>query len=71
MTYVTESEIPFNEAFLDGSERFILLNMLTQGIWYVDTQHSKWQQIRQTALDIAMTFGDKDQIAKLQTLKPC
>jgi len=36
MTYVTESDIPFNEAFL-MSERFKILNMCPDGIWFVDT----------------------------------
>ena len=64
MTYVTESDIPFNEAFL-MSERFEILNMASQGIWFVDTQHSKWPDIKNTALDVAKTFGDLEAIQKL------
>jgi hypothetical protein len=41
MNYVTESEIPFNKAFY-MTDRFVILNMDNQGIWYVDKEHSNW-----------------------------
>tara|TARA_B100000378_G_scaffold203508_1_gene166880 strand:+ start:916 stop:1122 length:207 start_codon:yes stop_codon:yes gene_type:complete len=63
-TYVTESDIPFNEAFL-MTDRFVILNMLNKGIWYVDKEHSHWPEIKETALNIARTFGDKETIEKL------
>lgn len=65
MTYVTQSKIPFNEAFL-MPDRFILLNMFSEGVWYVDKLHSDWEKIRETAIDIAKTFGDEEQLKKLQ-----
>jgi ABC-type transporter MlaC component len=67
MTYVTESAIPFNEAFL-MSERFKILNMASEGIWFVDTQHSKWPEIKKTAIDVAKTFGDAEALLKLTTM---
>lgn len=67
MTYVTESDIPFKEAFY-MDERFVLLNMFSQGVWYVDREHSKWEEIKNSALLVAKTFGDQDQIDKLQKI---
>lgn len=64
LTYVTKSDIPFREAFY-MPDRFIILNMWKQGVWFVDQQHPDWEQIKQTALDIAKTFGDSEQIKKL------
>lgn len=66
MKYVTESDIPFEEAFLMDN-RFIILNMLNQGIWYVDTEHPQWPKIKETALEIAKTYGDKESIEKIKT----
>jgi hypothetical protein len=64
ITYVTKSPIPFNEAFL-MPERFILLNMGVGGVWYVDIEHPEWEKIKETALNVAHAFGDKEQIEKL------
>lgn len=65
MTYVTESNIPFSEAFL-MTDRFVILNMLSQGVWLADTKHSKWQEIKNTAMDIAKTFGDTKALQALE-----
>lgn len=46
-------------------EDFILLNMYPDGIWLVDKQHSKWVEIKKTAIGIAQAFGDKETINKL------
>ncbi|MGN6435960.1 MAG: hypothetical protein ACTHMM_05475 [Agriterribacter sp.] len=67
MKYVSQSDIPFTEAFY-MVDRFVILNMWTQGVWYVDMQHPEWEKIKETALAIARTFGDHDQIKKLQEL---
>ncbi len=67
MKYVTQSTIPFNEAFL-MPERFVMLNMWTDGVWYVDTEHPDFSQMKETALSIAKTFGDQKTIQKLQDL---
>lgn len=64
-TYVTESNIPFEEAFY-MTDRFMFLNMYPDGIWYVDTHCSKWEDIKQTAIQVAKTFGDTDTLEKLQ-----
>jgi len=67
MTYVTESDIPFNEAFF-MRERFEILNMCPDGIWFVDTRHSKWPDIKKTAIDVAKTFGDAEALQKLTAM---
>lgn len=64
LNYVTKSDIPFNEAFY-MTERFVILNMWNEGVWYVDMEHPEWEQIKETALNIARTFGDNEQIKKL------
>lgn len=66
MKYVTKSDIPLEEAFL-MDHRFILLNMLNQGIWYVDKEHPQWSKIKETALEIAKIFGDKESIEKIKS----
>lgn len=66
MKYITKSDIPFHEAFL-MPERFVIINMWTEGVWYVDREHPEWDKIKETALNIAKTFGDQDQINKLST----
>lgn len=62
--YVTESDIPFEKAFY-MTDRFILLNMASEGIWYVDKEHSLWDKIKETALNIAKTYNDAETILKL------
>lgn len=47
---------------------FILLNMYPDGIWLVDKQHSKWEDIKKSAMFVAYTFGDKETIDKLKPL---
>ncbi len=64
MKYITQSYIPFNEAFY-MTDRFVILNMWSEGVWYVDRQHPEWEKIKETALTIAKTFGDQEQIKKL------
>lgn len=64
MKYVSQSKIPIEEAFL-MPDRFVILNMWPEGVWYVDREHSEFPKIRQTAIDIAKTFGDKEQLLKL------
>lgn len=66
MKYITESEIPYLDAVL--SDRFIILNMWKDGIWLVDKEHSKWDAIKETALNIAKTFGDKKTVSTLELL---
>jgi hypothetical protein len=64
MNYVTESEIPFNKAFY-MTDRFVILNMDNQGIWYVDKEHSDWKEIKQTALNVAKSYNDKELYDKI------
>jgi len=66
ITYVTNSEIPYEEAFLN--DRFILLNMWSEGIWLVDKEFPKWKEIKGVALAIAKQFNDTDTILKLESL---
>lgn len=68
MKYITISEIPFDEAFL-MNERFVLLNMYPDGIWYVDKEHPDWSKIKETAIYVANTFGDTEQLIKLNNEK--
>lgn len=62
--YVTESEITYLEAFY-MTDRFVYLNMWPDGIWYVDKNHSKIQEIKEAAILVAKTVGDKDAIEKI------
>lgn len=66
MRYITESDIEYTEAFL--SDRFIILNMWGEGIWLVDKQHSEFEKIKETAIQIAKTFDDKKTISQLSEL---
>lgn len=67
MKYVTQSDIPFSEAFY-MSDRFVILNMWKDGIWYVDKEHPDWEKIKETALNIATTFGDTETVEMLSSL---
>ena len=66
-TFITESKITFQEAFY-MPERFVFLNMLNQGVWYVDIKRSQWEKIKEAAMKIARRFGDKKTIEKLENL---
>ena len=37
---------------------FKFFNMWTQGIWLVDPQHSMFEVIKKTAIEVAKTAGD-------------
>ena len=63
MRYITESKIEYYEAFLD--DRFIMLNMCKEGIWLVDKQHPKFEEMKKTAIEIAKTFGDEKTLLEL------
>jgi len=63
--FVTESDIPYLEAFL-MTERFVWLNMAPDGIWFVDKEHSKWPEIKAAAILVATTFGDAEALKKLE-----
>jgi hypothetical protein len=62
--FVTESDIPYLEAFL-MPERFEWLNMYPDGIWFVDKEHSKYPEIKEAAILVAKTFGDAETLKKL------
>lgn len=63
MRLVTERDIPYEEAFL--SDEFIMFNMGRE-IWLVDKQFPLYDKIKETALSVAKTFGNKEDIEKLQ-----
>jgi len=46
---------------------FILMNMGKE-IWLVDPEYPDFEKIKQTAIEVAKTFGDKETIEKLQNL---
>lgn len=50
------------------SQDFILLNMYPDGIWLVDKQCTKFEDIKKTAIEIAKMFGDKRELEKLEKL---
>jgi len=37
---------------------FKFFNMWTQGVWLVDPQHSMFEVIKKTAIEVAKTAGD-------------
>ena len=65
--YVTQDKVDYYEAMLT-TDRFILMNMLSEGIWLVDKEHSDFEKIKETAIGIAKTFGDKSALEMLNNL---
>lgn len=65
--YVTQSKIDYYEAMLQ-SDRFHLLNMSSEGIWLVDNEHPQFDDIKETAISIARTYGDNEELEKLKKL---
>lgn len=52
------------------SQDFVLFNMGPgEGIWLVDKQHSKYEAIMQTALEVALTYGDTETAERIHTMR--
>lgn len=62
--YVTQDTVDYYEAMLT-TDRFILMNMSSEGIWLVDKEHSDFEKIKETAINIAKHFGDKKALETL------
>ncbi|WP_231489876.1 hypothetical protein [Pedobacter sp. Leaf170] len=68
MRLVTERDLKDENPLFPSSQffkDFILLNMWPDGVWLVDKQHSLFEKMKETALEVANSFGDKESIERI------